>query len=303
MITTTACILQNFKNIDFLYYIFSISLYNYIKTYYNLFNAEIYDIFYSSLYHIYKNHNFVNFKYLFLYSLTEYSNNHFIKINLNVIYCTYIKLYHVIILYLILLFLLTLNFFYSNLVINTFLLLINIIKNELENNLSNFFDISNIVIIFICLLLSFVVNSYISDGLFKYLTSFALSLFLNIVTLFVYLFCFSVNSFIYIKGVYSKFKIFIFLIDSITITIFITRLFLQLLRLLICISIFYLIHEMSYLIFESISNFDLLYSYNTQNILNKILFFIIILIKTIFEYFDMLINLSTQFAIYIISIM
>ena len=181
--------------------------------------------------------------------------------------------------------------------------IINFFKNESENNLSNYFDINNIIILYICFLLLFIINVYITDDLFKYITSIYFSLFLNIITLLMYLMNFSSNSLVYIKGLYSKFKSSNFFIDSISICIFITRLVLQLLRLSICFAVFYLLNEMSYFLISILSEIDRSESLSFYFFSDNIKASVGYSIKTIIEYLDMFINSSTQFSIYVISIM
>lgn len=307
IITIIGYVLNGAIYVECALYKFFVNLDFFTNIYFNISIINIYNIVSTNLLNIY---NIIDNSWIYGYvkyidsyvsvdtSKADFSNNilitHF-KLHLAIIYFSY--------LYFILLILLIINYIITQVYVNVISYIINFFSNESENNLSNYFDIKNIMILFICFLMIFVLNVYISDSLFKYLTSIYFSFFLNIITLLIYLSNFSVNSFVYIKGLYSKFKSSIFFIDSISINIFATRLILQLLRLLICISIFYLLNEMSYFLLNIFSELDRSNSLSFDFFSDNIKTSIGSSIKTIIEYLDMFINSSTQFSIYIISIM
>lgn len=168
---------------------------------------------------------------------------------------------------------------------------------EKENNLSNFLDVKRLIILFIFLLNIIISLSFVHFG-FKSFYIFSVIVFLNIITLSGYLYTYNINIYVFIKGLFAKLKVnFNFIIDNITLSIFISRLLLQFIRLLICSAIFFLFHEMSIGLLQILVDH---YVYITLNNNGSVLGFVI---KTIIEYLDMTINFTTQYSIYIVSVM
>lgn len=179
-----------------------------------------------------------------------------------------------------------------------FIFIFNKLKNEIENNLSNYLDLKRLVtllVIFLSVVLSIFFKLKFALSTFFCIT-FIISI--NVVTLFSYIYIFNINLFIFIKGLSNNYKVFFTsLIDNITLVTFVSRLFLQFLRLIICSVIFYSFHELTifvlhvleeyFFFFNFVGNFD----------------FILAILKVLIEYLDMLINFNTQYSIYIISVM
>lgn len=113
--------------------------------------------------------------------------------------------------------------------------------NEIDNNLSNFKDVRNLALTFIFILnFFFFMFSYFKYGLTVTIFFFFM-IALNVKTVVVYLYFYNLNVYVYIKGLLSKVKVmFNFIIDNITLSIFVSRLVLQFIRLLICSAIFFL---------------------------------------------------------------
>lgn len=170
--------------------------------------------------------------------------------------------------------------------------------NEIDNNLSNFKDVRNSAITFVFIINFFILMfSYLKYGP-TVLVFFFFMLALNVKTIVVYLYFYNINLYVYIKGLLNKMKIFFnFIIDNITLSIFISRLMLQFIRLLICSAIFFLWHEMSITILDTITD------YSNYLTLNKIYGFNLTAARFVIEYLDMIINFSSQYSIYIISVM
>lgn len=178
-------------------------------------------------------------------------------------------------------------------------------SNELDNNFANFYDF---VILFTTSFISFLIffnylnNSFfLLDNCVCLLTIFLL----NIITLFCYLYVFNVNFFIYVKGVYDNINLKKwFVLDIAAFVIFVSRLFLQYVRLIICTCIYYLVLELFdkflmvfYIDLNSYENF-FFYQYE-----DFFIYHVLVIVKFILEILDMTSNFLTQFSIYVISLM
>lgn len=172
------------------------------------------------------------------------------------------------------------------------------VKNEVENNLSNYCDISRLIVLFFFFFnfsLSFYITKYF---LYTNITMFVLFLSLNIIEIVSYLYIFNINLFIFIKGTLDEINLlFVELFDSISLLTFISRLLLQFLRLVICIVVFFNMHMLGNELLTIINNYYISDADIEPN------GFISFFFKTILEYLDMLLNFCTQYSIYIIVVM
>lgn len=172
------------------------------------------------------------------------------------------------------------------------------LRNEINNNLSNYCDIDRLAILFL-----FVFNFSLSLFVTKYFlynnfVTFFLFLALNIIEIIHYLYVFNVNIFVFIKGTLDEINLFfVELFDSISLVTFIARLLLQFLRLIICIVIFFNMHMLGNELLDVLNNY-----YIGDSIVES-LDASTIFLKTIIEYLDMLMNFCSQYALYIIVVM
>ncbi len=170
--------------------------------------------------------------------------------------------------------------------------------SESENNLSNLIDIKRLSLLFVVILelmLAFFLQGYIFLDTFYV---FSIFLTLNVLSILGYFYFYNINIYVYVKGLLSKLSLALNTIgDNITLSIFISRLVLQFSRLFVCFFIFFLFQEMSSLIMCELLDY---YFYLTLNgnshTAQKAVNFLI-------EYLDMIMNFSSQYSIYIVSVM
>lgn len=172
------------------------------------------------------------------------------------------------------------------------------INLEIENNISNFLDVKRAVILFIfffTLLISGSLNYY---GYTSYINSFGIIFFLNFCTLCGYLYIHNINVYVFIKGLFSTAKLnFNFMLDNITLSIFVSRLFLQLIRFVICTIVVFIFHENAELCLSLLVDFCL------YQIKNNHSDFLVDITKILIEFSDLIINFTAQYSIYIASVL
>lgn len=172
------------------------------------------------------------------------------------------------------------------------------LRNEINNNLSNYCDINRLVILFL-FFFNFSLSLYTAKHfLYNNFNFFSMFLALNIVEIISYLYLFNVNIFVFIKGTLDEINLFfVELFDSISLVTFIARLLLQFLRLIICIVVFFNMHMLGNELLDVLNNYYI--GDNNIEPQDYLSFFL----KTIIEYLDMLINFCTQYSLYIIVVM
>lgn len=181
---------------------------------------------------------------------------------------------------------------------NSFYFLVSKVKNEIENNLSNYLDVFRL-----CVLTLFLINFFLSLYLYYsfslvVLFSFLSVLTINVITIVFYMSIFNINIFVFIKGLLNSYKVLISsVIDNITLVTFCSRLLLQFLRLVICSVIFFNFHELSLTILNVLCDY---YHFNKTDF-NKTFF--VETVRVVIEYLDMLVNFNVQYSIYIVSVM
>lgn len=169
---------------------------------------------------------------------------------------------------------------------------------EIENNISNFLDLKRAVILFIFFFTILISGSLNYNGYTSYVNSFFIIFFLNFCTLCGYLYMYNINIYVFIKGLFTTSKLnFNFMLDNITLSIFVSRLFLQLIRFIICTIVVCIFHENAKLCFSLLVDF-LLYQIKSNHSS-----LIIDTTKILLEFLDLIINFTAQYSIYIVSVL